>query len=58
MHYFFGARCVRKSVKWDKQEVLGQVHIYVIKFQAQAYNDYMHLRTLISISHRAYAYWG
>ena len=39
------------SVNWDKQEVFGQVHI--------PYNDDMHLAwILISISHRAYTYWG
>ena len=36
--------------KWDKQEVFGQVHI--------PHNDDMHLVILISISHRAYTYWG
>ena len=28
---------MRKSVKWDKQGVLGQVHICLIKFQVQSY---------------------
>ena len=45
--------------QWDKQEVLGKVHICLVKFQVQAYNDYVpSVRILISISHRAYAYCG